>query len=264
MLLSGPPVGSGRLALSSAFVLLARFFLISQKRRRPRAPTQGPVFRRGDDPRTDLQAGIPKYVRFTWTWDRLLGIYYYILPIVSSCISFSALPPRAFDPQARASGRASTCRAGSPWGVALFYVSIILLLSGIRVEEDVDQKLHSTVTVWTVYVETVQSSHRLGWSTQDSEDADASCSALCFHCRRLDHVQSNEGDKSHNFCMPAASSIDGHGLLEEDPVPNFFVVLPNYHEDEAMLGSPLNIVTTSGLRRSFRPTQQDRLGWLRL
>ena len=63
--LSSPLVGSGRLALSSGFVLQARFFLpfFSKKRRRPRAPTQGPVFRRGDDPRTDLQSGIPKYVR---------------------------------------------------------------------------------------------------------------------------------------------------------------------------------------------------------
>ena len=45
------------------------------------------VTTQGTDPRTDLQAGIPKYVRFTWTWDRLLGIYSYIFPIVSSCVS---------------------------------------------------------------------------------------------------------------------------------------------------------------------------------
>ena len=96
-----------------------------------------------------------------------IGHLLLLFPIVSSCISFSALPP------------------GLSVGVAFFfYFFIILLLSAI---------------LGTVYVETVQSSHRLGWSTQASEDADASCSALCFHCRRLDHVQSFEGDKSHNF-----------------------------------------------------------------
>ena len=78
------------------------------------------VTTQGTDPRTNLQAGIPKYVRFTWTWERRLGFYSYIFPIVSSCVSFSALPPRAFDPQAGVCGRASTCRAGSPWRLLLF------------------------------------------------------------------------------------------------------------------------------------------------
>ena len=44
-------------------------------------------------------------------------VFFYLFPIVSSCVSVSALPPRAFDPQAGASGRASTCRARSPWGL---------------------------------------------------------------------------------------------------------------------------------------------------
>ena len=34
--------------------------------------------------------------------------------------------------------------------------------------------------------------------------------------------------------MPAATSINGRGLLKEDLVANF-VVLPNYHEDEAII-----------------------------
>ena len=34
--------------------------------------------------------------------------------------------------------------------------------------------------------------------------------------------------------MPAASSINWQGFLEEDRVANF-VVLPNYHEDEAII-----------------------------
>ena len=62
----------------------------SQKRSRPRAPTQGRVLRRGDDPSTDLQAGFPKYVRFTSTWDHLLGSILLFFPFLSS-------------------------RAGSPW-----------------------------------------------------------------------------------------------------------------------------------------------------
>ena len=53
--------------------------------------------------------------------------------------------------------------------------------------------------------------------------------------------------------MPAASSINGHGLLEEDPVTNF-VVLPYYHEDEAMLGT---------LKHLDRSPSRDRLGWPR-
>ena len=44
------------------------------------------VTTQGTDPRTDLLAGIPKYVRFTWPWDRLLGNCYYLFPIVSSCV----------------------------------------------------------------------------------------------------------------------------------------------------------------------------------
>ena len=38
--------------------------------------------------------------------------------------------------------------------------------------------------------------------------------------------------------MPAASSINWHGFLEEDRVANF-VVLPNYHEDEAIIRDTL-------------------------
>ena len=53
----------------------------------------------GTDPRTDLQAGIPKYVRFTWTWNWLLGIYYFFSLSFLPAGFFSALPPRAFDPQ---------------------------------------------------------------------------------------------------------------------------------------------------------------------
>ena len=52
------------------------------------------VTTQGTDPRTDLQAGILKYVRYTWTWDPLLGIYYYF---VSSCFFFSALPRAGFN-----------------------------------------------------------------------------------------------------------------------------------------------------------------------
>ena len=122
VLLSDPPVGSGRLALSSAFVLPGLFLSVFLKE----------VTTQGTDPRTVLQAGIPNYVRFTWTWDRLLGIYFYLFPIVSSCVSFSALPPRAFDPQAGASGRASKCRARSPWSLLLFTFLSSFLSGGVH------------------------------------------------------------------------------------------------------------------------------------
>ena len=45
--------------------------------------------------------------------------------------------------------------------------------------------------------------------------------------------------------MPAASSINGHGLLEEDPVANF-VVLPNYLEDEAITRDILGTLPVLG------------------
>ena len=48
--------------------------------------------RRGDDPRTDLQEGISLFVRFTWTWDRLMGVHFCMFPIVSFRVSFSARP----------------------------------------------------------------------------------------------------------------------------------------------------------------------------
>ena len=48
--------------------------------------------------------------------------------------------------------------------------------------------------------------------------------------------------------------INWHGLLEEDLVANF-VVLPNYHEDEAMLRD-----TLKNLGRSPSPEKQVRIG----
>ena len=124
VLLSGPPVGS-----VVWFCPLGLFLSVFVKE----ATTQG------TDPRTDLQAGIPKYVRFTWTWDWLLGIS------SSRC-----------RPTGRGQWKSLHVQSGLSVEIAPFY----------------------TVTVGTVYVETVQSSHRLGWSTQASEDADASCSSF--------------------------------------------------------------------------------------
>ena len=94
--------------------------VFSKKRSRPRAPNQGPVFGRGDNPRTDVQAGIPKYVRFTWTWDRLFGNLLLHVPCRFLLRLFLRTPSSRFRPQAGASGRASTYRAGSPWRLLLF------------------------------------------------------------------------------------------------------------------------------------------------
>ena len=48
--------------------------------------------------------------------------------------------------------------------------------------------------------------------------------------------------------MPATSSFNGHGLLEEGCVTKF-IVLPYYHEDEAVLEIPSNILTAPFRRR---------------
>ena len=58
--------------------------------------------------------------------------------------------------------------------------------------------------------------------------------------------------------LPAASSINWHGLLEKDPVTNF-VLLPYYLEDEAMLGRTLNILTALFRRRDKFATRSTRL-----
>ena len=106
------------------------------------------VSTQGTDPRTDLQAGIPKYVRFTWTWDWLLGIYSYIFPIVSSCASFFAL-------QGGVCGRASTCRAGSPWRLLLFTFLSFFLSAGsawkktwLKVRQWVVQEAFAPIVWW--------------------------------------------------------------------------------------------------------------------
>ena len=79
--------------------------------------------------------------------------------------------------------------------------------------------------------------------------------------------------------MPAASPFNEHGLLEEGPVTKF-VMLPYFHEDEAMLvrpshldRSPIDLAGPEGLdamkvdnirpQKIDSPTQRNRLGWLR-
>ena len=57
VLLSSPPVGSGGLSLSSGFVR-ACSFPFSEKRRRPRAPTQGPVFQQVPFTTEELKADV--------------------------------------------------------------------------------------------------------------------------------------------------------------------------------------------------------------
>ena len=58
--------------------------------------------------------------------------------------------------------------------------------------------------------------------------------------------------------LPAASSINGHELLEEGPVTNF-IVLPFDHENEAVLEIPLNILTAPFRRRDKFTTRST---WL--
>ena len=79
VLLSGPPVGPCRLALSSGFVLRACFFLVSEKRRRPRAPTQGLVFRQVPSLR-------PRYLWLMYHCRGIRGCYK-SFPIVLSFLS---------------------------------------------------------------------------------------------------------------------------------------------------------------------------------
>ena len=85
----------------------------------------------------------------------------------------------------------------------------------------------------------------------DGGSLDLTQHALCDHCRRLDHDQHYEGDKSRNFlaafgawCMPAASPFNSHGLLEKDAVA-IFDKLPSCHEHEAILEIPLQILAGS-------------------
>ena len=102
---------------------------------------------RGDDPRTDPLAGIPKYVRFSWPWDRLLGIYYYLFPIVSSCV-FSPRSLLALSTTGRDQWKSLHVQSGLSVEVALF----LRFYRPSSQQEDVDQKLHSTATVGTVCV----------------------------------------------------------------------------------------------------------------
>ena len=121
VLLSGLPVGSGRLALSSAFVLRACFFPFSKE-----------VTTQGADPRTSLSEGRRPKDRSSGRHPQVRTIYLDVKPAIGKYIttySFSFLLRlflrTPFDPQAGASGRASTSRAGSPW-------RSLLPLSGFR------------------------------------------------------------------------------------------------------------------------------------
>ena len=126
VLLSGPPVGSGRLALSSGFVFRACFFPFSKKRPRPRAPTQGPIFRQVSQVRTIyLDVGLA------------IG---YLLLLCFFLLLFLCTPSSRFRPTGRVQCKSLYVQSGLSVEVAPFY----------------------TVKVGTVYVETVQSSHRLG------------------------------------------------------------------------------------------------------
>ena len=79
-------------------------------------------------------------------------------------------------------------------------------------------------------------------------------STICVITARLDHnehyvdVVSQFSSGVGAWCMPAASPINSHGLLEEDSVANF-VTLPSYHEDEAILEIPLKILAALHRRR---------------
>ena len=61
---------------------------------------------------------------------------------------------------------------------------------------------------------------------------------LRFLNGRVQHLHSSQFSSGvDTWRMPAASSFNGHGLLEEGPVTNF-IVLPYYHGDEAVLWRP--------------------------
>ena len=83
-----------------------------------------PFLKRGHDPGhrpKDRSSGRYPQVRTIYLdVGPAIGYLFIHFPIISSCVSFSALPPRAFDPQAGVCERAFTCRAGSPWRLLLF------------------------------------------------------------------------------------------------------------------------------------------------
>ena len=122
------------------------------------------VTTQGNDPRTHLQAGIPSTCdslgRGTGCW-----VFVTFFPYRFFLQLFHCTPSSRFRLTGRGQWKSLHVQSGLSVGVAPLYVSLVLPLSGVRVEEDVDQKLHSTVTVGTVFVGTVQSSHRPGLST---------------------------------------------------------------------------------------------------
>ena len=105
------------------------FFL---KRSRPRAPTQGPIFRQVFPSTYDLLG------RGTGYW-----VFFIHFPYRFFLRLFLRTPSSRFRPTGWGLWKSLHVQSGLSVEVAPLYVSFVLPLGGIRVEEDMDQKFDS-------------------------------------------------------------------------------------------------------------------------